>query len=553
MAKLWEGAMAVTITYQFQLGNSLGIPNATGTNELLDFELTSLTNGAIASAGVHPNVGGDHVDVAVWDNPKLKGFPALEGPFTGAEASIDQLAGGDLVVATAAGGDIFYTILALSGGPVADPTGMSATDVTQPDVAALSDGGFVMVGKKHFGAGTDNDIYVWLRNFDGTERLAALTPDGAISDDEAPSVCGLADGGFAVAWHRDDGAGNTEIRYAVYEASGAVRKAAAVFDTEGAINRDASIVALPDGGFAIVYEETGATQQDIAFAKFDSAGIISGAKFDMTAPAGGVSPYYMNDPYATLLSNGMVAITATYVTDGVDDQVAVQLVNPTTLTKLLTGFQVITPDYNNVQSTAAGFGDAGLAVGWENDGVSSEGRKLQLVRTTTGTSGDNNLTGDDAVDLMSGAGGDDKLRGFDNNDSLQGGLGRDSLLAGRGNDALIGGAADDVLSGAQGKDVFRFLNIYDSVFGGADLIADLENKDRIDLSLIDANANKGGDQKFELVAEFTGHAGEARLHHHLAGPFEGYTSLELDVNGDSVADGFILMTGDHESFTRFAF
>ena len=546
--------MAVTVSSGFQLGGSLVIPNGAGGDEFRDFDLTSLANGAIAAAGIHPTPG-EHMDLAVWDNAKLKGTPDFGGMFNGTEAALDQLTGGagNLVMASTAAGLLYYTVADQDGAQVVAPTSVGMTEMSAPDVAALTDGGFVMTAKKHFGSGTDYDVFVLIRNSDGSQRVLGFTPDNSTADDEAPSICALNDGGIAVAWHRDDGAGNTEIRYAVYEANGTVRKAPAVYDTADPVNRDCSLVALADGGFAIVYEESGSsTFYDVAYAQFNAAGLEVGAKLDLTAPDG-VDPFYMEDPYATLLSNGMVAISATYVTDALDRQVAVQLVNPATGAALLDDFAVISAGYDDAQTAAAGFGDAGLVVAWENSGASSEARKLQLVRTTTGAIGDNNLTGDDAIDEMTGGAGNDKLRGFDNNDLLDGGADIDTLLGGKGNDTLIGGGNYDILSGAQGKDSFRYLDITDSAPGTVDNIVGLENKDKIDLSSIDANINKGGDQRFQLVADFTGHAAEMTVHYHASGPFDTYTTVELDVNGDSVADCVIAIQEDHSDFTRFVF
>ena len=72
-----------------------------------------------------------------------------------------------------------------------------------------------------------------------------------LADTDA-AVCGLDDGGFAVAWQRTvynvfTGLNDTEVWYAVYEADGTPRKAAALFDTAGSINRNVDICATRFG------------------------------------------------------------------------------------------------------------------------------------------------------------------------------------------------------------------------------------------------------------------------------------------------------------------
>ncbi|HCT98576.1 MAG TPA: hypothetical protein DF614_00400, partial [Methylococcaceae bacterium] len=90
---------------------------------------------------------------------------------------------------------------------------------------------------------------------------------------------------------------------------------------------------------------------------------------------------------------------------------------------------------------------------------------------------------------------DDLLTGTAKNDKLSGGL---------GNDTLIGGLGKDVLTGGAGADTFKFNAINDSaaLAKNADTIADFNatQKDKIDLSVIDANNALAGDQAFTLTS-----------------------------------------------------
>lgn len=105
----------------------------------------------------------------------------------------------------------------------------------------------------------------------------------------------------------------------------------------------------------------------------------------------------------------------------------------------------------------------------------------------------------------------DYIVGSDLNNNFQGGAGRDTLLGGGGNDylmgndgndLLIGGAGADHMEGNAGKDTFKFLKLSD--FGsttGFDMITGfVRGEDKIDLSAIDANTAKAGDQAFTFVA-----------------------------------------------------
>ena len=170
------------------------------------------------------------------------------------------------------------------------------------------------------------------------------------------------------------------------------------------------------------------------------------------------------------------------------------------------------------------------------------------------------ITGGEALDLLWGGAGDDTLNGLGGddllfgqvgNDRLNGGDGSDRLEGEDGNDRLTGGGGGDALTGGAGADTFAFTLLSDSASGEPDLIMDFAGKgkpgrapsgerDKIDLSAIDANVERAGDQPFKLVQEFTGRAGQAYSSYD-----EGTdtTSLFLDVNGDEVADMTIQLLG----------
>jgi hypothetical protein len=98
--------------------------------------------------------------------------------------------------------------------------------------------------------------------------------------------------------------------------------------------------------------------------------------------------------------------------------------------------------------------------------------------------------------------GDDQLTGTAKNDKLS------SL---EGNDTLIGGLGVDILTGGLGTDVFKFNQIKETGLTAKtrDTITDFKTSegDKIDLSGIDANTNRAGDQAFtklDIGAKFSG-------------------------------------------------
>lgn len=137
------------------------------------------------------------------------------------------------------------------------------------------------------------------------------------------------------------------------------------------------------------------------------------------------------------------------------------------------------------------------------------------------------------------------MTGSDFNDVLTGGAKADSIDAGEGDNALTGGGGADTLSAGSGADDFVYLSAADSTRHATDLITGLDSNDTIDLSAIDADATQAGDQAFQLVASFTGVAGQLTLVYNAG---HDVTVLSGDVDGDGKADLVIDIAGDQHSF-----
>lgn len=122
-----------------------------------------------------------------------------------------------------------------------------------------------------------------------------------------------------------------------------------------------------------------------------------------------------------------------------------------------------------------------------------------VLTATTIFSPDDEVSG--GARLLGGA-GNDTLRVYDGvENTLDGGTGDDVLIGGSGADRIIGGAGADTLRGAAGNDTFVFQWIAGATPDIRDTILDFgaggwRGDDVIDLSAIDANAGRGGNQAF---------------------------------------------------------
>ncbi|WP_162854526.1 right-handed parallel beta-helix repeat-containing protein [Sphingobium estronivorans] len=168
------------------------------------------------------------------------------------------------------------------------------------------------------------------------------------------------------------------------------------------------------------------------------------------------------------------------------------------------------------------------------------------VDTLYGHGGNDMIQGEGGDDIIYGGAGDDKLLGGDGNDHLYGGDGNDTLTGGAGNDVIDGGAGDDriegdggndILTGGAGADMFNFREV-GAV--GATVITDFSSaeKDRIGLSLIDANIKTAANDAFKFIGTgaFTKVAGQLRYE-----VVNGDSHVSGDVNGDGIADFTIVL------------
>lgn len=144
------------------------------------------------------------------------------------------------------------------------------------------------------------------------------------------------------------------------------------------------------------------------------------------------------------------------------------------------------------------------------------------------------LAGNDTLAL---GGNHDTGYGGAGHDRLMGQAGNDTLLGEAGRDRLEGGLGADRLSGGKGADTFILRSTEDSTTTliGRDRITDFARgqRDKIDLSGIDANGSARGNGTFSFVGEdrFGGSRGELRV-------IETATGWRVmgDLDGDRVAD-----------------
>jgi hypothetical protein len=165
------------------------------------------------------------------------------------------------------------------------------------EVATLSNGNFVAVYQDEGFSGA-TDIRYAVFSSAGTAVLSPQTVAGAdtFGAEVDPDVAALRNGGFVVVW---TGPGTGNIWASIYTNEGSiVRSLLLVNTTIGSAKNEASVVALADGGFLVTWEDDNANRVNAQ--RFDAAGNKIGTDFTVKL---GVSELD-SSPEAALLTDG---------------------------------------------------------------------------------------------------------------------------------------------------------------------------------------------------------------------------------------------------------
>jgi hypothetical protein len=175
------------------------------------------------------------------------------------------------------------------------------------DVAALSNGDFVVSWTRQFGGG-DNDIDFQVMNVAQTSFVDGFVDSSPALNTDNSSVAGLTGGGFVIAYEQSPKAGgSTSVYFRQYDNSGNPLAATShQIDNIGTINNDIQVVALHDGGFAVAYTDNGwsSTNTDITLQIFNADGNQRTGFIE----ANSITAGDQNHPSLTTLSNGDIVL-----------------------------------------------------------------------------------------------------------------------------------------------------------------------------------------------------------------------------------------------------
>jgi Ca2+-binding RTX toxin-like protein len=329
------------------------------------------------------------------------------------ESRVAALADGNFVFAWQSGSDFVFQLHDAAGNAIGSPTNLNLGFASNPEIQALADGGFVIVGQDAGNAG--NPIH-FARNADGSARTSGIVSSSVNVEGET-AVLALANGRYVVFYTDNaaaDGGSGKGTFAKIYESGGLpaadVDSILFVNDTTSTDQDFPAGAGLADGGFVIAWSTNVAGNRDIVAQAFNADGTRRGSEFVV---ASGTNIQDQVSVAAT--ADGRVVFAYQEVISG-------------TTTVLMRTFD---PRLQGIVMNGTVLGDH-----------------------YTGTLFADTLTGDDGDDVLEGGGSDDTINGDDGNDTLSGDAGNDVVNGGAGNDLLAGGIGFDRLAGGTGDDTY---------------------------------------------------------------------------------------------------
>lgn len=180
-----------------------------------------------------------------------------------------------------------------------------------PRIAALPDGGWIVVWEGHVPGDDYNQVYQ--QRFDangapvGGEQVVSV-PIGTVSQSN-PRIAVLADGSWVITWNTWDGDDSTaDVMARTYDAQGVASGAPLQVNSITALGQfGQEVTALNNGGFAIVWQSDGpdGDANGIRGQRFDADGDMVGGEFGINTTTAGEQRF----PAVDTLSNGRMIVT----------------------------------------------------------------------------------------------------------------------------------------------------------------------------------------------------------------------------------------------------
>lgn len=270
------------------------------------------------------------------------------------------------------------------------------------------------------------------------------TISGGTYEEKSLEIMTLGNGGFAVAWEQTIGS-TEEIHVQRFSATGAKVGGETIVESTGGDRNILNFFTteLANGGYAIGWRLTGGGPETHQLRQYAMNGVEIGTEVTLSTLAGSLGLQRFYD--MKLMADGRVATFG------------------------FRGAAVATQVFD--------LGEERLLGSTGNDTLYGKYGVNDVIVGNLGNDVIFSFSGND--DIAAGA-GDDRVTAGLGNDTIAGNLGIDRIDAGAGNDRISGEGGNDILSGGLGADRFVFNA---SVVSNVDTIADFEHAiDKFELS-----------------------------------------------------------------------
>ncbi len=208
-------------------------------------------------------------------------------------------------------------VLNLQSGSEFQVNTTTAKEQKFPDVAALSDGGFVIVWQSNEQDGAKEGVFGQRYDSNGSAVGSEFQINTETSQEqENASVAALDGGGFVVTWEsKNQDGNNTGVFAQRYDSNGNAAGSEFQVNTETHHEQeDSSVTSLSEGGFVVVWESKNqdGSQRGVFGQRFDSAGSPDGVEFQVNNET---SSDQENPSVASLSGGGFVV---TWQSEGQD-------------------------------------------------------------------------------------------------------------------------------------------------------------------------------------------------------------------------------------------
>ncbi|MEM7745646.1 MAG: calcium-binding protein, partial [Pseudomonadota bacterium] len=306
--------------------------------------------------------------------------------------------------------------------------GVGTPGAGENNTAVLTNGDFVTVLSEPDSATSPFGLNIEFRISDGTTGANGIRENvtsGGGDTEVEPDVAALSGGGFVVVWRENETTSNGDdeaenIQFARYNNAGALQGSITTVIDSNNSYRDPAVIGLEDGGFFIAAHDS--TDERIEGTRFDASGVRIGS--EMFAIESGVRNF--PDIELSLTTDGRILLTY----DDPSGDIQAEILDPRDAGTITagTGDQQTTARSDDDTTLIGVMDEADTLFGQEGNDVLYGGDITGpgAVDILYGGEGNDALDGQAANDQLYGGNGDDTIIGGGDADRMYGGEGLDT-------------------------------------------------------------------------------------------------------------------------------